>query len=134
MSVDAVGFWRAIAVAVFETQRIDPNASLLNGAMPPIARVTVQLGAALAERGTFPIGDFAEFLADQLEPTAEHARLWQIARSEASDAVTMAAGRLVGAALLRQALEAGLAQHPPGWDAALDRSARDDLADFSSRL
>jgi hypothetical protein len=33
-SVDAVGFWRAIAGAVFETQRIDPNASLLNGAMP----------------------------------------------------------------------------------------------------
>ena len=65
---------------------------------------------------------------------AEHARLWQIARSEASDDVTLTTGRLVGADLLRRALEAGLAQHLPAWDAALDRSARDDLADFSSRL
>lgn len=134
MSVDVAGFWRAIARAVFETQLIDPNASLPNGAMLPIARVTVQLGAALVERNILPIDDFADFLAGQLEPTAEHARLWQIARSEASDAVTLAAGRLVGAALVRQALEAGLEQHLPGWDAVLDRSAREDLVDFSSRL
>jgi hypothetical protein len=134
MPVDTAGFWRVIANAVFETQRIDPNANLFNGAMPPITRVTVQLGAALVERGALPIGDFASFLADQLEPTTEHARLWQIARSEASDNVTLATGRLVGASLLRQALEAGLAQHLPGRDAALDRSARDDLAHFSSRL
>jgi hypothetical protein len=132
--VDTAAFWRVIGNAVFETQRVDPNASLFNGAMPPIVRVTAQLGAALAERGALPIGDLADFLADQLEPTAEHARLWQIVRSEASDTVTLAAGRLVGAALLRQALEAGLSQHLPGQDAALDRSARDDLADFSSRL
>jgi hypothetical protein len=132
--VDTAGFWRVIGNAVFETQRIDPNAILFNGAMPPIIRVTVQLGAALAERGVLPIGDFADFLADQLEPTAEHARLWQIARFEASDNVTLATGRLVGAAPLRQALEAGLAQDLPGRDAVLDRSARDDLADFSSRL
>jgi len=133
-SVDTAGFWRAIRNAVFETQRIDPSASLFNGAMPPLVRVAVQLGAALVERGAIPIGDFADFLADQLEPTAEHARLWRIARSEASDAVTLAAGRLVGAALLRQALQAGLADHFPGRDAVLDRSAQDDLADFSSRL
>jgi hypothetical protein len=132
--VDTAGYWRVIGNAVFETQRIDPNASLFNGAMPPIIRVTVQLGAALAQRGVLPIGDFANFLADQLEPTAEHARLWQIARSEASDNVTLATGRLVGAALLRQALEAGLAQHLPGRDTVLDPSGRDDLADFSSRL
>lgn len=133
-SIDTAGFWRAIAAAVFETQRIDPNASLFNGAMPPITRVTVQLGAALIERGALPVRDFADFLADQIEPSAEYARLWQIARSEASDTVTLAAGRLVGAALVRQALEAGLAQQLPAWDAVLDRSARDDLAGFSSRL
>ena len=132
--VDQAGFWRAIGTAVFQTQRIDPNASLFNGAMPPITRFTVQLGAALVEHGAVPIADFADFMTDQLEPTAEHARLWQIARSEASDAVALAVGRLVGAPLLRQALEAGLAQHPPAWDAVLDRSARDDLANFSSRL
>jgi hypothetical protein len=133
-SVDTAGFWRAIGAAVFETQRIDPNAGLFNGAMPPITRVTVQLGAALVERGVLPIGDFASFLSDQLEPTAEHARLWQIARSEASDAVTLEAGRLVGVAPLRQALEAGIEQHFLARDVALDRSARDDLVDFSSRL
>ncbi len=132
--IDTAGFWRAIGAAVFETQRIDPNASLFNGAMPPITRVTVQLGAALVERGILPSNDFANFMADQLEPTAEHARLWQIARSEASDDVTLTTGRLVGADLLRRALEAGLAQHLPAWDAALDRSARDDLAGFLSRL
>jgi hypothetical protein len=49
--IDQAGLWRAIASAVLETQRIDPNAWLFNGAMPPITRVTVQLGAALAERG-----------------------------------------------------------------------------------
>lgn len=132
--VDTLGFWRAIAAAVFETQRIDPNASLFNGAMPPITRVTAQLGAALAEHGTLPVSDFADFLADQLEPTAEYALLWQIVRSEASDTVTLAAGRLVGSVRVRQALETGLAQHLPAWDAVLDRSARDDLANFSSRL
>lgn len=132
--VDTAAFWRAIGAAVFETQRIDPNASLFNGAMPPIVRVTVQLGAALVQHGFLPIGDFADFLADQLEPTPEHARLWQITRSEASDTVTLVAGRLIGASLLRQALEEGVAQDRPAWDAALDRSARDDLADFSSRL
>lgn len=131
---DAAGFWRAIGTAVFETQRIDPNASLFNGAMPPIIRVMVQLGAALVARGALPIGDFADFLADQLEPTAEHARLWQIARSEASDTVTLTAGRLVGASLLRQALEAGLSQHHLRGDPMLEVSGRDDLADFSNRL
>ncbi|MGC8169959.1 hypothetical protein, partial [Salmonella enterica] len=45
-AVDQEGLWRTIARAVFETQRIDPNAWLFNGAMPPITRVTVQLGAA----------------------------------------------------------------------------------------
>lgn len=132
--VDIAGFWREIGDAVFETQRIDPNAYLFNGVMPPITRITVQLGAALVERGTLPVSDFADFLARQLEPTTEHARLWQVARSEASDTVILAAGRIVGAAMLRQALESGLAQHLPAWDAVLDRSARDDLADFSSRL
>ncbi|WP_157654788.1 hypothetical protein [Burkholderia ubonensis] len=132
--VDAADFWRAIAAAVFETQRIDPNASIFNGAMPPITRVTVQLGAALVELGALPVSDLADFLADQLEPTAEYARLWQIARSEASDTATLDAGRLVGAALLRQALEAGITQNLPMWDAALDQSARDDLADFLRRL
>jgi hypothetical protein len=127
-------FWKVIGSAVFDTQRIDPNATLFNGALPPIVRVTVQLGAALAERGVLPIGNFADFLADQLEPTVEHARLWQIARSEASDAVTLAAGRLVGAALLREALKAGLAEHLPGRNAVLDPSAQQDLADFSRRL
>jgi hypothetical protein len=73
-------------------------------------------------------------LADQLEPTAEHARLWRIARSEASDDTTLEAGRLVGATSLRLALEDGLAQHLPGRDAVLDPSAREDLADFLSRL
>jgi hypothetical protein len=126
--------WRVIGNSVFETQRIDPNASLFNGAMPPILRVTVQLGAALAEREILSIGDFANFLADQLEPTAEHARLWQIARSAASETVTLGAGRLVGAPVLRQAIEAGLAEQFPPPDAVLDRSAREELADFLSRL
>jgi hypothetical protein len=134
MRVDAAGYWSAIAAAVFETQRIDPNAGLFNGPMPPITRVTVQLGAALVNLGILPVGDFANFLADQLEPSAEHARLWQIARAEASDNVTVAAGRIVGAALLRQALEAGLAQNLPTQDTVLTRSARDDLADFARRL
>ncbi|RQT57703.1 hypothetical protein DF050_04060 [Burkholderia cepacia] len=132
--VNTADFWRTIAAAVFETQRIDPNASIFNGAMPPITRVTVQLGAALVELGTLPVNDLASFLADQLEPTAEFARLWQIARSEASDTTTLDAGRLVGVDLLRQALEAGLTQKLPMWDAALDHSARDDLADFLGRL
>ncbi len=133
-SDDLARFWRAIAAAVFETQQIDPNASLFNGAMLPITRVTVQLGAALVKHGALSVRDFADFLADQLEPTAEYACLWQIAKSEASDAMALAAGRLVGAALLRQALEAGLAQNSPSWDGVLNSSARGDLADFSSRL
>ena len=37
---------------------------------------------------------------------------------------------LVGAGLLRQALEAGLAQNLPAWDAALDGSARIGLANL----
>lgn len=133
-SVDTAEFWSMIAAAVFETQRIDPNAGLFNGAIPPITRVTVQLGAALVERDTLPVSDFADFLADQIEPTAEYARLWHIARSEASDNLTLAAGRLVGADLLRQAIMAGLAQKLPAWDAVLDRLARDDLTVFSSQL
>jgi len=132
--VDPASLWRAIAAAVFETQRIDPNAYLFNGAMPPITRVAVQLGAALVARGTLPIGDFAKLLADQTEPTVEHARLWQIVMSTASKAVALAAGRLVGADLLRKALEAGLAQNLPAWDTALDRSARDGLANLLSSL
>jgi hypothetical protein len=132
--VDPVRLWHTIADAVFETQRIDPNAYLFNGAMPPITRVAVQLGAALLARGTLPIGDFATFLADQVEPTVEHARLWQIVRSEASETQALATGRLVGADLLSQALEAGLGQNLPAWDAALDRSARDGLANFLSNL
>ncbi|WP_429286918.1 hypothetical protein [Paraburkholderia sp. GAS206C] len=132
--VDTAEFWRTIGSAVFETQRIDPNAHLFNGAMPPLTRVTVQLGAALVERGVLPINYFADFLADQLEPTVEYVRLWQITRTEVSDATTLAVGRLVGAPRLRLALEAGLAQNLPGWDAVPDRSARDDLAEFSRRL
>jgi hypothetical protein len=73
--VDTAEFWRTIGSAVFETQRIDPNANLFNGAMPPI---------------TLPLNYLADFLADQLEPTAEYARLWQVTRSEASDATTLA--------------------------------------------
>jgi hypothetical protein len=81
----------------------------------------------------FPVRVFADFLADQFEPAAKYARLWQIARSEAGTTVTLAAGRLVGAVLVRQALEAGLAQHLPGWGTVLDRSTRNDLADFCCR-
>ena len=106
--VDQAGLWRAIASAVFETQQIDPNAWLFNGAMPPITRVTVQLGAALAERGIVPIDDLATFLGNQLDPTAEHVRLWQIARAQASDALTLEAGRKVDAALVREAIETAL--------------------------
>ena len=102
--------------------------------MPPITRVAVQLGAALVACDTLPIGDFANFLADQIEPTVEHARLWQIVMSTASEAVALAAGRLVGAGLLRQALEAGLAQNLPAWDAALDGSARIGLANLLRNL
>lgn len=119
---------------MFETQRIDPNATLPNGTMLPIIQVTVQLGAALAERGILPIDEFARLMADQLEPTAEHARLWHLARSEASETVTLEAGRLVGAELLNAALNSGLAENRPAWDPALDQEARDDLIDFSSRL
>jgi len=126
--------WRAIADAVFDTQRTDPNAGLFNGAMPPITRVTVQLGAALVDRGVVPVGDLAHFMADQLDSTTEHARLWQIARSAASDAVILSVGRGVGAALLRQALETTLSEKQPSWDAALDATARTDLTDFAKRL
>jgi len=133
-SVNNARLWRAIADAVFDTQRTDPNASLFNGAMPPITRVTVQLGAALADRGVVPVGDLAHFMADQLDPTTEHARLWQIARSAASDAVTLAVGRGVSAPLLRQALETTLSEKQPSWDAALDATVRIDLSDFARRL
>lgn len=133
-SVDTGEFWRAIGAAVFETQRIDPNACLFNGAMLPITRVTVQLGAALTEKGLLEIGDFASFMADQLEPTAEYSRLWQIARMEASDDVALAGGRMIGSDLVRQAIEAGLAQPSHEWDRVLSQSERDDLSDFSHRL
>ncbi|MBT1157116.1 hypothetical protein J1C56_16080 [Aminobacter anthyllidis] len=132
--LDQAGLWRAIAGAVFETQRIDPNAWLFNGAMPPITRVTVQLGAALAERGIVLVDDLAEFLGDQLDPTAEHVRLWQIARAEASDALTLEVGRKVGAALVRDAIETALNEPQPSWDVALDAAAKADLADFARRL
>ena len=132
--VDQAGLWRTIAGAVFETQRIDPNAWLFNGSMPPITRVTVQLGAALAERGIVPINDFAGFLGDQLDPTAEHVRLWQIARAAASDTLTLEAGRKVGAALVREAIETTLSEPRPSWDVALDAAAKADLADFARRL
>lgn len=133
-SVNYARLWRAIADAVFDTQRIDPNASLFNGAMPPITRVTVQLGAALADSGVVPIDDLAHFMSGQLEPTTEHARLWQIARSVASDAVTLALGRKVGASLLRQALETTLSEKQPSWDVALDATVRTDLSNFASSL
>ena len=133
-SVDLAGLWREIAGAVFETQRIDPNARLFNGSMPPITRVTVQLGAALAERGIVPIDDLAGFLGDQLDPTAEHVRLWQIARAEASDTLTLEAGRKVGAALVREAIETALREPQPSWEVALDAAAKADLADFARRL
>lgn len=133
-AVDQAGLWRTIAGAVFETQRIDPNAWLFNGAMPPITRVTAQLGAALAERGIVPVDDLAGFLGDQLDPTAEHVRLWQIARAEASDALTLEAGRKVGAALVREAIATALSEPQPHWDAAMDAAAKTDLADFARRL
>ncbi|MDL2403089.1 hypothetical protein [Rhizobium mayense] len=133
-AVDQAGFWRAIAGAVFETQRIDPNAWLFNGAMPPITRITVQLGAALGERGIVPVDDLARFLGDQLDPTAEHVRLWQIARAEASDALTLEVGRKVGAALVREAIETALREPQPNWDMALDSAAKAELADFARRL
>jgi hypothetical protein len=132
--VDQAGLWRAIAGAVFETQRIDPNAWLFNGAMPPITRVTVQLGAALTQRGIVPIVDLAGFLGDQLDPTAEYVRLWQTARAEASDALTLEAGRKVGAALVREAIETALSEPQPSWDVALGAAAQADMADFAQRL
>ena len=132
--VDPAGLWRAIANAVFETQRIDPNAYLFNGAMPPIVRVTVQLGAALAEAGILPVDDLARFLADQLEPSVEHARLWRIARSAASDALALKVGREVGADLLREAIETALAEKQLSWEVAMDAATQADLADFATRL
>jgi predicted DNA-binding protein len=132
--VDTAGLWRAIAGAVFETQRLDPNAWLFNGAMPPIIRVTVQLGAVLAERGILPIDDLAGFLGDQLDPTAEHIRLWQIARAEASDALTLEAARKIGAILVREAIETALNEPQPSWGVALDPTANADLTDFARRL
>jgi hypothetical protein len=133
-AVDEAGLWKTIAGAVFETQRIDPNAWLFNGTMPPITRVTVQLSAALAERGIVPVDDLAEFLGDQLDPTAEHVRLWQVARAEASDALTLEAGRKIGAALVREAIETALSEPQPTWDVALDAAAKADLEDFARRL
>jgi hypothetical protein len=94
----------------------------------------VQLGAALAERGIVPINDFAGFLGDQLDPTGEHVRLWQIARAAASDTLTLEAGRKVGAALVREAIETALSEPQPSWDVALDAAAKADLADFARRL
>jgi hypothetical protein len=38
--VETAGFWRVIGSVAFETQRIDPNASLFNGTMLPIIRIT----------------------------------------------------------------------------------------------
>lgn len=133
-SVDQAGLWRTIADAVFETQRIDPNARLFNGAMPPITRVTVQLGAALAEQGIVPVDDLASFLGDQLDPTVEHIRLWQIARAEASDTLTLKAGRKIGAVLVREAIETALSEPQPSWEVVLDAAAKADLADFVRRL
>ena len=75
----------------------------------------MQLGAALAERGIAPVDDLAGFLRDQLDPTAEHVRLWQIARAAASDALTLQAGRKVGAALVREAIETALSEPQPSW-------------------
>ena len=132
--VDSAGLWRAIAQAVFETQRIDPHASLFNGAMPPITLVTVQIGAAMTQLGVVAVDDLAAFMAGQLDPSAEHARLWHIIRSAVSDAVALAVGRAVGAQLLRQALEAALGVDQPSWDPALDTAARADLASFAERL
>ena len=131
---DRAKLWRLIADAVFETQRIDPNAYLFNGAMLPIVRVTAQLGAAFAEAGIVPVDDLARFLADQLEPSIEHARLWQIMRSEASDVLTLQVGRKVGAALLREAIETALAEKKSSWEVAMNVSAEVDLADFAARL
>ena len=132
--VDQARLWRAIAGAVFETQQIDPNAWLFNGSMRPITRVTVQLGAALAERGVVPINNLVEFLSGQLDPTAEHVGLWQIARREASDTLTLEAGRGVGAALVREAIQIALSEPQLRWDVALDAAAKTDLADFARRL
>jgi hypothetical protein len=132
--LDKARLWRAIAGAVFETQRIDPNAWLFNGAMPPIARVTVQLGAALAERGVLPADALAGFLRDQLDPTAEYVRLWQIARAEASDALTLGVGREIGAGVVRDAIETAIKEPQANWDMALDAAAESDLSDFARRL
>lgn len=96
--------------------------------------VTVQLGAALAERDIMPVDDLAWFLGDQLDPTVEHVRLWQIVRAEASDALTLQASRKVGAALVREVVETALSEPQPSWDVALDAAAKADLADFARRL
>jgi hypothetical protein len=123
-----------IAGALFEMQRIDPSAWLFNGAMLPITRVTVQPGSTLAEQGSVPIDDFAGLLGDQLDPMAEHVRLWQIARAEASDTLTLEAGREVGAAPVREVLETALSETHSSWDVALDAAAKADLEDFARRL
>lgn len=81
-----------------------------------------------------PIDDLAGFLGDQLDPTAEYVRLWQIARAEASDALTLAAGRKVGGGLVREAIETALSEPQPSWDVALDPAAKADLADFARRI
>jgi hypothetical protein len=131
---DKAGLWRTIASAVSETQRIDPNAWLFNGPMPAITTVTVQLGAALAGLGILPIDDFANFLGDQLDPTAEHVRLWQIARATASDTLMLGAGRKIGAALVREAIETALNEPQNSWDVALDTAAKAELTEFVRRL
>ena len=132
--VDSAGLWRAIAQAVFETQRIDPHAGLFNGAMLPINRVTVQIGAAMTRLGVVAVDDLAAFMIGQLDPSIEHLRLWHIIRSAASDAIALDVGRVVGAQLLRRALEAALEMDQPSWEPALNADARADLASFATRL
>lgn len=132
--VDKVVLWRKIASAVSETQRIDPNAWLFNGPMPTITRVTAQVGAALTELGILPIDDFAEFLGDQLDPTEEHVRLWQIARATASDTLMLEVGRKIGAALVREAIETALNEPQSSWDVPLDSAAKAELSELVRRL
>jgi hypothetical protein len=48
--------------------------------------------------------------------------------------LTLEAGRKVGAALVREAIETALSEPQPNWDIALDVAAKADLADFARRL
>ncbi|MBL6080222.1 hypothetical protein JMJ56_19575 [Belnapia sp. T18] len=132
---DAVKFWRRLADALFETQLTDPNADLPNGAIPSICRVAIQLGAALTEGRVLGIADIGNFLANQLEPDIEHAVLWRIVRSAASDATAIEVGRFVGAPEVRQALQAALADDATRkWNTVFDQDGRADLLDFAARL